>query len=232
MTLFSFEVPLKHLEEFDEYQDYYFALSFLCRESKEYFEYIKDKVNLGHSVILDNSYNELNKPDSPKELAEMFYKLGNIKMIDGVVSPDSDKWSFEELKEAYKEMISLVPKERVWVVVRNEKEWLHFGQETKCCSTFLHRPTNSKLYFCSHYLGLVDPLEIVLFKPETCDTSMPIKIALKGMNMNDWRLEGFPHYHTREWTDPSFFDLELTDKQLEQAKENIKWIKAGVKNAP
>jgi len=226
MTLFSFEVPLKHLEDFDEDQDFYFALSFLCRESDEYLYYLEDRVREGCHVVLDNSYNELNEPDVPEELVRIFNELG----ADAVVSPDSDKWSFDGLNESYQEMLSLMPSGKVWVVVRNEEEFHHFRYAARCCSTFYHRPQLPLLNKCTHYLGLASLREIQEYEPISCDTSMPIKLALKGRSIEQWVLEGCPHYHTREW--PSFFKMHLTDKQIKLAKENICKLKALAKIAP
>jgi len=230
MTLFAFEVPLKHLEDFDEDQDYHFALSFLCRESKDYFKYIKDKVDTGQIVILDNSYNELNRPDDPREMVRLFRELG----ATAVVSPDSDDWDFEELGAAYKEMTSCISRSRVWVVVRTRTEYDFFrslfSPHPVLCSGFDRRPHTPILNKCQHFLGLASLREIQEYRPISCDTSMPIKLALKGRTIEEWIREGCPHYHTRDWE--SFFDLHLTNKKIQLAKENICKIKALAKIAP
>ena len=65
-TKFSFEVPSNHLEDFEPFQDFYFALSFLCKKSTEYLNYFLGKKVEGKKVFLDNSFNELRRPDSSK----------------------------------------------------------------------------------------------------------------------------------------------------------------------
>ena len=232
MTLFSYEVPLAHLEEFDPYQDFYFALSFLCKDPK-YFDFMRKKKEAGKFMVLDNSFNELGQPDSPKEMAEIFYEL----QADKVVSPDSDGWSLEELSEAYEEMIFLVPKEKVLPVVRSVEEYMFFKKMVGTfayCTTFYHRPKLPAfiLYSCRHFLGLQAPWEIRRYTPFSCDTSMPIKLALRGETIADWMKKSCPHYHTKDI--PNFFDLTLTKEQLTLALRNTKWIQInlGVNLAP
>lgn len=217
-TKFSFEVPLAHLEEFDEYQQYAFALSFLCRD-EGYFNYLVDCKKRGKWLILDNSYNELKKADEPKELAYLYRELG----ADLVICPDDDNWTVRELEEAYKEMTSLVPREKVLLVVKSEEEYdWYLGQGgSKFCTTYEQRPWLRKniLHLSYHFLGLLNPWEISRFSPASCDTGMPIKLALEGKTMKEWVLEGCPHPRTH----PEYFNLVLTQEQIHLAKENIKW---------
>lgn len=221
MTKFSFEVPLNHLKDFDQYQDLYFALSFLCKDPK-YFDFIKRVEERGKQVILDNSFNELGKPDSPKEMARLFKEL-HAQMV---VSPDCDGWSLKELRESYKEMISLIPKEKVLVVVKSKEERDMFLDEGAFyyCTTYEQRrklPESLKT-LSYHFLGLIDPWEIRRYAPISCDTSMPIKLALQGRTIHSWIIDRCPHIHTRDIT--NFFDLTLTKEQLTLALENCQWI--------
>jgi hypothetical protein len=221
MTKFSYEVPLAHLDDFDKYQDLYFILSFLCM-NPHYRDFIKEKRG-DRRVILDNSFNELGVPDRPDRMAKFFYELN----ADFVVSPDSDGWSLEQLTKAYKEMTKLIPEEKVLVVVRSVEEWNWFidNGSPYYCTTFYHRPELPKyiLNLSYHFLGLNRPEEIKRFGPISCDTSMPIKLALQGKTMSQWISEGCPHIHTKDVK--GFFDLTLTKDQLNLALENCKWIK-------
>lgn len=221
MTRFSYEVPLAHLKDFDEYQDLYFALSFLC-DDPYYMNFIKDN-RRGRKVILDNSFNELGTPDTPSKMARIFNELE----ADMVVSPDSDEWSLEQLKDAYKELISLVPKEKVLMVIRSkeEYEWLKSNISSHYCVTFYHRPQlqDSIKHLAYHFLGLLNPWEIRKYSPISCDTSMPIKLALQGRTIDGWMADGCPHIHTKDVE--NFFTLTLTEEQLKLAKENCQWIK-------
>ena len=219
MTKFSYEVPLAHLEDFDEYQDFIFALSFLC-EDKIYKSYVKRKKKEGKFLILDNSYNELKIPDLPDTLARLFYDLE----ADLVISPDCNGWSLEDLRASYKEMTKLVSKEKILVVVKSREEYDMFmrGGAPHYCTTYEQRKTLPKniVYLCYHFLGLLSTWEIRTSSPISCDTGMPIKLALEGKTIADWAGEHFPHLDTT----PDFFNLTLTKEQLKLAKENIEWL--------
>ena len=219
MTCFSYEVPLAHLEDFDPYQDLYFALSFLC-DDPHYVDFIKNR-SRGRLIILDNSFNELGVPSTPNKMARLFNELN----ADMVVSPDCDSWSLEQLRESYKEMISLVPKEKVLVVIKSKEERDMFLDEGVFyyCTTYEQRaglPLHL-LTLCYHFLGLLNPWEIKRYNPISCDTSQPLKLALQGKTMEDWVKEGCPHIKTT----PAFFDLTFTKEELELAKRNCEWIK-------
>lgn len=222
MTRFAYEVPLAHLEDFEEYQDIHFALSFLCRKEKRYFDYMKSMVGK-KKVILDNSFNELGEPDEPEEMAKTFHLLE----ADMVVSPDSDDWPLDRMSWAYNKMLDYCPRERVLAVIRNKEEfeWYREAGGYNFCTTFYHRPSLQENIknFCYHFLGLVNPQEINRYSPISCDTSMPIKLALQNLRMLDWIEKGCPHIHTKDI--PDFFYLTLTKEQLRLAKENCQWIK-------
>ena len=219
MTKFSYEVPLAHLEDFDPYQDLYFALSFLC-DDPYYVRFVKER-SKDRLIILDNSFNELGVPDTPSKMARLFDELN----ADMVVSPDCDGWSLEQLKASYKEMISLVPKEKVLVVVKSREERDMFLEEGVFyyCTTYEQRarlPLNL-LTLCYHFLGLLSPWEIKRHNPISCDTSMPLKLALQERTIPGWIQDGCPHIKTTL----AFFDLMLTKEQLALAKRNCEWVK-------
>ena len=220
MTKFAYEVPLAHLEDFDEYQDLIFALSFLCKDTR-YFNWLRYWKEKGKTIILDNSFNELGQPDSPKEMIRIFYEI----KADMVVSPDSDGWSLDELKNSYKEMISLIPKEKVLVVVKSKEERSMFLEEGifYYCTTYEQRPRlpHNIMTLCYHFLGLLNPFEIRRYSPISCDTSMPLKLALQGKTMQDWVRESCPHTKTT----PDFFNLVLTKEELELSLKNCLWLK-------
>lgn len=226
MTKFSFEVPLAHMEEFDRYQGFYLALSFLCESSKWYKGFFKKKKEEGKMVILDNSFNELGVPDEPSTLIKLFTEL----KADFVVSPGPDSWGFEELKKAYKEMIKYVPQEKVLPIVRTreEYEWFKSQGVSNYCVPFEYRPALSSniLNLAYHFLGLLNPWEIRRFNPVSCDTGMPIKLALKGKTIWDWVVEGCPHINTKDIK--GFFDVKMTPTELDLARRNMEWINANL----
>lgn len=215
MTLFSYETPMANLADFEEYQDFHFALSFLC-DRPVYRHYLKQtKKNL----IIDNSFNELKQPESPKKLASLYKELH----ADGVVSPDCDGWSLLQVQEAYLDLLNLVSKKDILVVVktREEFEWA-LQNEITFCTSYEQRPFLDPqiVKLSNHFLGLVSPQEVVKNRPYSCDTSMPIKLALQGITIPEWMIRGCPHLNTN----PQFFDLVLDKRQVKLAKENIEWL--------
>lgn len=92
---FSFEAPIKYLEELDEDQDYLFIIAHHLN-NKKYFEYCKnnDKIK-----ILDNSAYELGESISPEKLK----KYAELLKVDIVVLPDKlyDKKRSKELEDEF-----------------------------------------------------------------------------------------------------------------------------------
>lgn len=232
MTRFSFEVPIKHLEEFDDLQDFYFMLSLLYKSSKEYRNFHDKKPK--EFKWLDNSYNEQMFADSPDELA----RLGKQADVCKVVSPDNPKWSTREILCAFLAMRIYYSPEELIVVVNSEamyKEMLNYGAKNFAIS-YWTRPKNFGVMYDSiwlsnlHFLGLLSLTELTYLKPPTCDTSMPIKLAMIGQTMEDWLNEGTPHINTKDLGKfgKSFFDAELDKDTLQLARENIIWLKEKV----
>ena len=56
MTRFSFEVPIAHLETFEDLQDFHFALSMLFAEGR--YKNFYSNLPRNKEVWLDNSFNE------------------------------------------------------------------------------------------------------------------------------------------------------------------------------
>ena len=94
-TKWSFEVPIPHLRDFHEDQDFVFALQHLCKDG-EYRRYLQtcDKF-----IILDNSSNEKVQPCSVQELVTTA-----IDMQAGlIIAPDCDEWSVDATVEKWLE---------------------------------------------------------------------------------------------------------------------------------
>ena len=83
-----------------------------------------------------------------------------------------------------------------------------------------------------HFLGLLSIPEILQYRPRTCDTSMPIKLALRNETIRDWAGKGYPHVHTKDlgFEGKDFFNATMTDKQLKLAKSNIEHLKEVINN--
>jgi len=220
-TKWSFEVPIPHLRDFHEDQDFVFALQHLCKDG-EYRRYLQtcDKF-----IILDNSSNEKVQPCSVQELVTTA-----IDMQAGlIIAPDCDEWSVDATVEKWLETQRLASAVQVNVFgvfrTREEKKAL----ERAGCHFFTipyeYRFTQplSVPYSRVHFLGLNNPLEVRVMKPASVDTGMPIKLALRGMTVAQWMLQACPHFHTLQ--EEEYLHKEMSDEEIRLSKENIKEIK-------
>jgi hypothetical protein len=220
MTRFSFEVPLAHLNDFKEQQDFLFALSFLF-ENPHYVEFY---VSWPGEKWIDNSFNELRRPDAVKELAKLVHSVG----ADKVIAPDSLDWGVgQTLQKAQALADEGIPKDKIVVVVQ-DPDWIGYLHS----HGFSHFAFPYAKRYCSdsklrqlkgiHFLGLVNLRELTLCQPPSCDTSIPIKLALRGQTLQDWKRQGCPHIHTS----PDFFNIKMSPEQITLAKQNITALKA------
>lgn len=217
-TKWSFEVPINHLREFDDLQDYFFGLSFLLKD-KDYEKYLGDKLDKG-LVILDNSYNELQSPETPEEMAKLYYRYEHPNLQ--IVAPDSDKWSTEGLLHSHYNMGLLVDSSQVLYIYRNPLERNALQNYKNLAVSYEWRPFFPKGYPYGkedHFLGLISPEEILKYKPRTCDTGMPIKIAIEGLSIDEWVYYGCPHIHNRNFDE--YLNYRMSTKQIDLARTNI-----------
>lgn len=222
MTRFAFEVPLKHLHDFDEDQDYLFSLSFLFAKSHAYETYhaLTDKQH-----ILDNSFNELGTPTSPMAMQKLYEHI----RPNYVVSPDGDQFTPDELIATYATLASHIGPHNVLPVARTLEEISRFSL---LGAAYIAVPYEHRLAFCLpigtyHFLGLNNLYELLHYEPRTCDTSMPLKIALNGWTVPQWIMQGCPHIHTKDILGgpKDFFNMKMTTKQIDLSKRNINYIK-------
>jgi len=220
MTSLSFEVPVQHLDDFDDLQDHLFVLSFLVHR-EAYTKYLREK-RRNRVMILDNSFNELNEAQKPEEMRQAYDLIGP----DYTISPDDDMWTESEMLRAYDSMLALrfLPSELI-LPVRSHEEYLsarRYGIKNLAVP-YEYRPLfGSKMVWERvHFLGLRDPIELTAIEPISCDTSMPIKLALRGQTLRDWILECCPHIQTT----PGFFDQRMSNEQIEFARQNILSLK-------
>lgn len=225
MTKFSFEVPIKHLQDFEDLQDFHFTLSMLY-DNPIYRSFYEEQRAKGEKTIwLDNSYNEKLSADSLSTLMG----IANSLDVDKIIAPDSPEWSKEQIGDAFLEAATHIsPKKLICVVKDVEmKEYMLKLGATHFATSYWVRPnlsliTQMKL-MPSHFLGLISIPEIRDFHPPTCDTSMPIKLAMKGMMLRDWAAKDYPHIYTHELGNQGedYFNAKLTTEQLAQARLNI-----------
>jgi hypothetical protein len=234
MNGFSFEVPLDNLNDFNEEQDYIFALSFLCRD-KRYLKYLRDMKDSGLKITLDNSYNELKVATPVKDMLSISEEIN----ADYVICPDDDTWTEVKYLTIFNQMASKINPSKLFLIARNPMHFLTFEREgiLNIAIPYEFRPKytgqpslegygygytkETKRYLRgSHFLGLNTLNEPVKYQAKSCDTSMPIKLAVKGISIKEWVKERCYHIDTI----PEFFDLRLSKKQIKLAKDNINII--------
>lgn len=224
MTKFSFEVPIKHLWDFEDLQDFHFSLSFLY-ENEYYKKFMIAQSHRGlKPVWLDNSYNEKLKADNHHELITLAQEIDCAK----VIAPDDPNWEASMIFNSYEAVATFVKAHRIIVVVK-DKAMLDKGmKEHPEIFTYAYSYWNrlkvgtlGELQWSKqcHFLGMCSVDELESLKPPSCDTSMPIKLALKDQSLEAWEREGCPHIYTHEM--PDFFTMSMTPAQVELARRNI-----------
>ena len=227
---FSFEVPIDHLEDFHEDQDFLFTLSILYGR-QTYRRYVKDctsRTNL--TLWIDNSYNETREADNPERLAALYKEF----KADYLISPDSPRWPVERLRSSYLKMCELVPEGSLVLVVPDHRTYQALSDQLcpgrYAISYWVRRswyPDEVQSVPNLHFLGLLSPEELRAAKPASCDTSIPVKLAMQGMTLNEWVDSRCPHIHSADLGlhGHGFFQAHLARKQLQLAKDNIKQLK-------
>lgn len=233
MTKFSFEVPIAHLEDFESSQDFHFALSHLCRQSKLYLKFFQEQVSCClKPVWLDNSFNELGKPDTPSTLVKIAQELRPHL----VICPDSPKWEVQKIKEAYETMLRYYPPlggPNLMVVVKDEGMYNYMRRVGVVNFAIAYRVRIGlpDLYWAKglHYLGMNSATEIRQYQPPSCDTALPIKLALQGVCFTDWMWnEDYPHDEEQKKESvrkKEYFQVRMKDKQIDLALNNIRELK-------
>jgi hypothetical protein len=217
-TKFSWEVPLAHLKDFDGDQDYIFSISFLYEHSV-YRDYILNRPSY-KQLILDNSYNELGKSGDALSLSTMADDYG----ADYTICPDDESWSTQQWISSYTQSIVWMDKNHLLAVPKNNNECVYAHVNNIAFALPYRQRSKVKkewLYKAQHFLGLNNHWECYQFKPRTCDTSMPIKLAMKGKTIKDWITEGLTHPRTT----PDYFSQHMTTAQIDLAKQNIQTIR-------
>lgn len=96
----SHEVPVALLNKSREFNDYDYALVHLFEENKEYYNFYKESIDLGRSVILDNSAFELGEAFDMDQYAHWIKELQPTEYIlpdvigqsNGTVN-NAEKWN-------------------------------------------------------------------------------------------------------------------------------------------
>lgn len=240
VTKFSFEVPLDHLRDFHDDQDYIFTLSMLYSDPR-YQEYIRFVRNEGLKTIwLDNSFNELFEAETIHNLWPIAQQCNASK----IVVPDSIDWTTQQLVESFVDAAECVCSDGVertstLLAVATDYntalELIKYGAQQIAISYWVRNDWEYSQITALrqsgtpvHFLGLLDMPELIACKPQTCDTSMPIKLALQGKTLREWATEGYPHINTKDLGEAGqdFFDTKMTPVQIDLAKFNIEQLRS------
>jgi hypothetical protein len=229
MTRFSFEVPIAHLDDFEDLQDFIFSLSYLYADPY-YRSWMARQRDKGERTIwLDNSYNELLKAQDMETLRDIIEWLNPRK----VISPAAPDWSVERLGGEFVRAKHYVGSTELIAVVNSREMHQHLVNlgATHFAISYWNRPSMGHEMVRdlqpAHFLGLLSPNEIIALRPPTCDTSMPIKLAIQNQTIEQWVQEGCPHIYTHKMgtAGEDFFHLRMSDQMVELARKNIIHLK-------
>lgn len=235
MTKFSFEVPYQHLNDFHDLQDFYFILS--CQEGNQIFRaHMNDVMVAGlHSIWVDNSFNETQLATHHHEVLHVFNELRAQKIIP----PDALGWTSEQIIEQVREIERHdIPLWKMSIVTSSPRIMFAVYAELIAARNiaipYATRDTwgeeDMHWAFCHynvHYLGLNNLKEIIAYQPDSCDTGMPIKLALQDKTLDDWVADGCPHIYNKDLGEAGrdYFNSRLTPEQLDLARRNICQLK-------
>jgi len=231
MTKFSFEVPIKHLTDFHDLQDFHFCLSMLFSYNR-YVDYHREIRDSGLKTIwIDNSFNEKFVADDLHDLLYWYREMDAVRLV----APDSIEWETSQIEKSYRDACSHIGNAKTILVCRNYQMYLdlkHLNPGTVAVS-YWKRPGMEmaewtyeqlkKITHRLHFLGLNSIEELLIVNPQSCDTSMPIKLALVGKTLKQWMEEGCPHINTKDLghQGKSFFEAEMSNYQIDLARRNI-----------
>lgn len=242
---FSFEVPIKYLEELDEEQDYLFILGHHLVNDK-YYNYVKKSNKM---KILDNGAYELVESIAPQKLLDLARDLS----VDIVIVPDKifDKKRSLELEEEFFNLLNDDDRRKfkfMKVVCGNSlKEYLEsllevahddrinfiglsqsramIGPNLSYLMNYIYdnaeRP--SAIFKPIHLLGMFHPFEIIEAKRwgqiKSIDTGRPINFALKNKEfpiLDKWI----------EYKKESGVELDVdVELDIQLAKQNMRNLK-------
>jgi hypothetical protein len=122
-------------------------------------------------------------------------------------------------------MIRFVSYNNIIVVVKSAEEcdWLANIGAKHFAIPFRYRLTKlyNELEWCKsdHFLGMNHIHELQRLKPPTMDTSMPIRMALHNMDLEEWISRDCPRFWHKDLL--GYYDLVLTGEQIDLARYNI-----------
>lgn len=233
MTKFSFETPIHHLNDFEDLQDFHFTLSMLFKHVEYWRFYLKQRAKGDKAVWLDNSWNEQGEADSIRTLVNIYQDL----LPNKVIAPDDPSWEANQILTEFEQLAHYIPRTQIVAVTNSIDIYRTMKPYTKTFAiAYRVRPllpkTALRRIMPAHFLGLNSIAELLDYKPFTCDTSMPIKLAIMGKTIDDWVAEDCPHIHTSDMglQGEDFFGACLSRKEIKLARTNIQRLKEVVNN--
>jgi hypothetical protein len=220
----ALEIPIPHLEELSELTEFDYALAHEVLKHgslSRYTKFYRDQSRKGRAVWIDNGVNELGVPLNIGDI------LKAAKMVEAthVVAPDflhkpdltkrgviSMQWEIHRLKLPYK-LIG------VWQGFKKDLRELNNLCDVvalpyrKLRDKYMDGDDSSRY----HYLGFRTLDELRRFPPQSLDTSLPIRAAIYGINLEE--------RERRPSTPLLDITKELSSHELVKAKENILLVK-------
>ena len=241
---FSFEVPIKYLNEFDNEQDYLFILAHHL-SNKKYYDYCKQSIKM---KILDNGAYELGESISP----EILLNYAILLDVDIIVIPDKlfDKrrslqletkfhnllfessYSFrlmkvvcgKNIKEYLKSLIEVANDDKVDIIGISQSRHM-ITPNLSYVMEYLYSFANDFINGDKpiHLLGLTHPYELIEAHKynsiETIDTGRPINFAFHNKLFP--LVKRFDNYKKERG-----YDINTKKKlNVELAKKNIRRLK-------
>lgn len=216
---FSFEVPIPHLEDFEDLQDFHFVLPQLL-EDPRYRSFLLE--HRDKELWMDNGYNELGRPYPVHRLVQLAKELERDgREVNYIISPDSLDWNLPQFLDAMYSLIREWDKSKICGVVLGPT-WKTAYEElgiTKMAIPYEVRPGLFSLGELTkmHFLALRSPEELLYLNPASVDTAMPIKLAVYNLTWEEWKAAGGQHLDFPR----NYWNMELTPEQLELARKNI-----------
>jgi len=227
MTKFAFEVPHAHLEDFEDLQDFHFALSIHCGIKKYKDYYLDQSLNSFKRIWLDNGFNERGRADPVALLVRYFIELH----ADKVIAPDSTRWDYTKLLKSFYRMALYIPSYKIVIAANSlmAVDAAHLHGIRDIAIPFRSRSTWPEYakdrLVGHHFLGLNSINEIKEFQPSSLDTSLPIRLAMKGMSMRQWHERGCPRVGLWFKDNPNYFETKLSTPVIDLARSNIIQLK-------
>jgi len=217
----AMEIPYHHLEELSKLCDFDFALGQVVLDQgpkSKYVKFYKKQSEKGRQVWLDNGWHELRKCLPDNQLLEAAKLIGATHIVAPETRNNAHFTLYQifslwnRIKEAgysYKVVGCWQGhrKEMFRLLDHCDEVALPFDRPRR---VYLKNKEESGLF---HYFGFRSLDELRILPPKSLDTSMPIRAALYGIDLQD--------RERRPKTPLLDFTIKLTKEQVSQTIRNI-----------